>query len=133
MKSSSVLRRFTSCLLVILIGVPSLLSAQTHLVSPAELQREMMAASAVRQRNVEAITGLFSSTPQAQKALSAAGVDVAQVKIAVSSLSDPELARLAARAEVAKADLAAGRLSDRDLLVVLLGIAALILIIVAVR
>jgi hypothetical protein len=48
-------------------------------------------------------------------------------------LSDQELAQLASRAQRAQAEFAAGRLSDRDLLILILGIAALVLIIVAVR
>jgi hypothetical protein len=60
-------------------------------------------------------------------------MDPAQVKTAVSTLSDQELAQLASRAEKAQADFAAGRLSDRDLIIILIAIAALILIIVAVR
>ena len=63
----------------------------------------------------------------------AAGIDAQQVKTAVSSLNDQELARLAARAATAQADFAAGRMSDRDLLLILIGLAALILIIVAVH
>jgi hypothetical protein len=55
------------------------------------------------------------------------------VKTAVSALNDQELARLAARSERAQADFAAGTLSERDLLFLLLGVAVLILIIVAVR
>jgi hypothetical protein len=51
----------------------------------------------------------------------------------VSRLSDSELSQLAARASKAQADFAGGRLSDRDLIIVLVAIAALILIIVAVR
>ena len=58
---------------------------------------------------------------------------ISELKTAVSSLNDQELARLAARAERAQADFAAGRLADRDLLIILVGIAALILIIIAVR
>jgi hypothetical protein len=56
-----------------------------------------------------------------------------QVKHAVSTLSDAELAQLATRADKAQADFAAGTLSDRDLIIILVAIAALILIIVAVR
>ena len=51
----------------------------------------------------------------------------------MSSLSDEEVAQLASRAEKAQADFAAGRMSDRDLIVIILGILALILIIIAVR
>jgi hypothetical protein len=60
-------------------------------------------------------------------------MDPAQVKTAVSTLNDAELAQLASRADKAQADFAAGRLSDRDLIIILVAIAALILIIVAVR
>jgi hypothetical protein len=60
-------------------------------------------------------------------------MDAERVKHAVSTLSDAELAQLAARADKAQADFAAGTLSDRDLIIILVAIAALILIIVAVR
>ncbi len=133
MMNMSILRRFTSCVLVALVGLPSILSAQTHVVNPADLQKEVLAAAGARQRNMETITGFLSSTTKVQKVLGSVGIDPAQVKTAVSSLNDQELARLAARAEKAQADFAAGRISDRDLLYILLGIAALILIIVAVH
>ncbi len=128
-----VLRRFTSCVFVALVGLPSILSAQTHVVNPADLQKEILAATGARQRNVETVTGFLSSTTKAQKVLGSVGIDPAQVKTAVSSLNDQELARLAARAEQAQADFAAGRMSDRDLIYILLGIAALILIIIVVH
>ncbi len=60
-------------------------------------------------------------------------VDAGMVKNAVSELNQEELAQLSAKAAKAQADFAAGRLSDRDLLWVLVAIAALILVIVAVR
>jgi uncharacterized membrane protein len=102
-------------------------------VNLADLQKEVLAATGARQRNMEIITGFLSSTTKVQNVLGSVGIDPAQVKTAVSSLNDQELARLAARAEKAQADFAAGKLSDRDLLYILLGIAALILIIVAVH
>ena len=55
------------------------------------------------------------------------------MKKAVAGLSDEELAHLASRAQKAQADFAAGNMGDRDLLIILVCIAALILIIVAVR
>ena len=60
-------------------------------------------------------------------------LDPQQVKQAVSGLNDDELARLASRANKAQADFAAGRMDERDLIIILIAIAALILIIVAVR
>ena len=128
----SPLRRFTICLFLALAVIPSLLSAGTHVVSPADLQKAVQAAADARQHNVDTLTGFLASS-NAQKALASVGIDPAQVKTAVSSLDDQELARLAARAEKAQDDFAAGRMSERDLLWILVAIAALILIIVAVR
>jgi hypothetical protein len=56
-----------------------------------------------------------------------------QVKTAVKELSDDDLTQLSARAEKAQREFAAGTLSDLDLLIILVAIAAVILIIVAVR
>ncbi len=60
-------------------------------------------------------------------------MDPQQVKTAVSTLSDQELAQLSAKADKAQCDFAAGNLNDRDLILIILGIAILVLIIVAVR
>jgi hypothetical protein len=125
------LRSLITCAVIASLGV-STMAAQTHVVSPDELQAAALSATQTRQNNRAAVLS-FLSAPKAEAALRTAHVDVKQVKSAVSSLNDDELARLAARAEKAQADFAAGRLSDRDLLIVLIGIAALILIIVAVR
>jgi hypothetical protein len=125
-------RGLTVSVLIPLLGMSSGLWAQTHVVSPADLQRAAVAATTARQHNLETINGLLSS-PEMEKAFVATGIDPAQVKTAVSTLNDQELARLAARSEKVQADFAAGRLSDRDLLIVVLCLVALIVIIVAVR
>jgi hypothetical protein len=125
-------RALMACVLVVLFAVPMSLMAQTHVVSPADLQKEILQATQTRQRNLETVQQ-FLSSPRAQKALQSAHMNPEQVKTAVSSLSSQELAQLASRANKAQADFAAGNLSDRDLLIILLGIAALVLIIVAVR
>jgi CHASE3 domain sensor protein len=54
------------------------------------------------------------------------------VKTAVSLLSSEELAQLASRAKEAQSDFAAGALSDRELIYIIVGVAILILIIVAI-
>jgi hypothetical protein len=125
-------RIVTACILVTIFAVPPSLLAQTHVVSPADLQKEALTATQARQQNLQEVKQFFSSE-KAQKALKSAHMDAEQVKTAVSTLSDAELARLASRAEKAQADFAAGTLSDRDLILIIVGIAALILIIVAVR
>lgn len=103
-----------------------------HLVSPSDLQKATVDASQSRQQNIDTLNGFFSSD-QAQKALQSAHMNPQEVKQAVASLSDQELAQLASRAQKAQNDFAAGNMSNYDLLIVLICIAALILIIVAVR
>ena len=125
-------RDATASFLTVVFAVPQNLVAQTHIVSQAELQRAAVAASHARRQNIETIQQFFSSTA-AQKALKSAHMDPQRVTQAVSGLSDEELARLASRATKAQADFAAGKLSDRDLIIILIAIAALILIIVAVH
>ena len=125
-------RVVTASVLVTVFAVQPSLPAQIHVVSPAELQKEAVSATRARKHNVETVTK-FLSSPKAEKALRSAHMDPTQVTSAVSSLSDQELAQLASRADRAQIDFAAGTLSDRDLLIILLGMAALVLIIVAVR
>jgi hypothetical protein len=125
-------RVFTACTLAVVFAIPQDAFGQNHVVSLAELQGATVASTQARQRNIETIRE-FVSSPTAEKALRSAHLDATQVKNAVSRLSDQELAQLASRASKAQADFAAGTLSDRDLIIILVAIAALILIIVAVR
>jgi hypothetical protein len=127
-------RALTACVLATIFAVPQDLLAQAaeHVVSPSELQKAAVDASRIRQQNLDTLKEFFSSE-RAQRALKAAHTDPEQVKKAVASLSDAELAQLASRAQKAQADFAAGHLSDRDLIIILVIIAGLILIIVAVR
>ena len=127
-------RYLTACLLVTIFAVPPSLMAQasSHIVSPSDLQKAAVNATQARQGNLETVRK-FLSSERATEAMKSAHIDATQVKNAVSSLSDAELARLAARAQSSQADFAAGRLGDRDLLIIILAIAALVLIIVAVR
>jgi hypothetical protein len=119
-------------LLTVIYAAPSPLMAQSHVVSPAEVQKQVLAASQTRQHNEDTVRQVVSS-PQAEKAIKAAGIDPGRVKAAVPTLSDQELSQIASRAEKAQADFAAGTLGERDLLLILVGIAVLILIIVAVH
>jgi hypothetical protein len=127
-------RVVTACFLATIFAVPQSLLAQaaTHVVSPSELQKAAVAATQAREQHLETVQQFFSSA-RAQKALKSAHMDPGQVKNAVSTLNDGELARLASRVQKTQADFAAGTLSDRDLIIILVAIAALILIIVAVR
>ena len=122
--------------LVLLLGLiltsPGAALAQDHVVSPVEIQKDAAGASAARQQQVQQLDG-FLSSKEAQQALKSAHMDPREVKNAVGQLDDEDLARLSARTDKAQRDFAAGKLSDRDLLIILVCVAALILIIVAVR
>ncbi|HZQ24700.1 MAG TPA: PA2779 family protein [Terriglobales bacterium] len=120
-----------TCILLLFTLSPSLM-AQTHVVSPSELQKQISEASQARQQNLGKVQQ-FLSTETAQKALQTAHIDSSEVKNAVSTLSDSELAQLAAKADKAQHDFAAGALDNRDIIYIILGVAVLILIIVAVR
>jgi hypothetical protein len=119
-------------LLAIVFLIPTQLLAQSHVVSPADLQKAVVTASQTRQHNLDTVRE-FLSTPTAEKAMKSAQIDPQQVKTAVSTLDDQELAQIAARSSKAQTDFAAGALGERDLVWIILAIAVLILIIVAVR
>jgi hypothetical protein len=123
-------------LLILLLGavlaIPQTVLAQNHVVTPSDLQKDVSAASATRQKNLQQVEGFLSST-EAEQAMKSAHINPQQVKNAVPQLNDDELAQLSARSEKAQKDFAGGKISDHDLLIILLGIAALVLIIVAVR
>jgi hypothetical protein len=125
-------RPVIALLLVTLFLIPADLRAQGHVVSPADLQKQVMSASQQRQHNLETLQQ-FLSTPLAAKAMKDANVDAQQVRTAISTLNDDDLARLSSRADKAQKDFAAGDLSQRDLIIIILAVVVLVLIIVAVR
>jgi Flp pilus assembly protein TadB len=124
------IRLLAACFILALFATS--IVAQTHVVSQADIHKELVNAAQTRRENQQKVKGLFSSD-ETRKAMEAAQINPERVDTAISTLSDEELARLAARADNLDKDFAAGRISDRDLLIILVGIAALILIIVAVR
>lgn len=119
-------------LLTLIFAAPSPLMAQGHLVSPAEVQKQVLAASQIRHHDEDTVRQ-FMSSPEAEKAIRGAGMDPGRVQAAIPTLTDQELSQIASRAEKAQADFAAGTLGTHDLLLILIAIAVLILIIVAVR
>jgi Flp pilus assembly protein TadB len=106
--------------------------APEHVVSPSDLQKAAVDSTQARQQNLDSLNRFFSSK-QAQDALEQAHMSPVEVKKAVAGLSSAELAQLASKANKAQADFAAGNIDNRDLLIILVCIAALILIIVAVH
>lgn len=98
-----------------------------HLISPAQLNQQVQASTAARQKQIQDLTQ-FLSSPQAAQAMKDAKIDAAQVKTAIPALSDAELAELAARANHAQHDFAAGTIDNQTLLIIILVLVAVILI-----
>lgn len=134
LNSKHLVRAVSAAALVSVCAAPQYMSAQAtdHVVSSADLQKATVDASAKRAENLATLNA-FLTSQKAQNALTAANMDPAQVKSAVASLNDQEMAQLAAKATKAQNDFAAGYIDNRDLLIILVAVAALILIIVAVH
>jgi hypothetical protein len=128
--AAQLFRGILASAMAVLFAFPPHLFADTHLVTPAELQRELLNASQQRQHNQEAVQQLLS-TDIGRKAVRSIHADQVQVTHAVANLSDAELARLAQRARQAQADFAAGALSKEALLIIAVAVVVVIIIVVA--
>ncbi|HVB86083.1 MAG TPA: hypothetical protein VNK23_05375 [Candidatus Dormibacteraeota bacterium] len=115
---------------VLLIPQNVFAQAPSHVISPDQLQRDVQSASAARQQNIKEVEN-FLATPGARQAVESSHINYQQVKDAVPQLSNQELAHLAQVSQRAQNQFAAGSLSDRDLLWILVGVAVIILIVVA--
>jgi len=118
-------------LLAAVLAIPQDAFAQSHVVSAADLQKDVVAASRAREVNLAKVEKFFSSDV-AQKALKSAHMDSREVQSAVRVLSDQELARLAARADKSQRDFAAGALTNQEITYIIIALATAVLIIVIV-
>jgi hypothetical protein len=117
--------------LAIAFQSPLAAATRNHVVSPAELQQATASAARTRQQNIARVEKFLSSR-QAEKALKSAHLDPVQVKKAVPSLSNQELARLASRADKTQKDFAAGGLTHGQVTLIILA-TALVAVILAVK
>jgi len=128
---SCVTRAFATAALLSFLASPVLQAQQAgeaaHLVSPNQLQQQVKTASASRQADIENLTRFLSSST-AEKAMRDANVDPVQVRSAIPTLSNQELASLSQRATRAQQAFAAGTLSNNDLLIIILILVVVILI-----
>jgi hypothetical protein len=103
-------------------------SAQQHVVPLAELQSKVQAVSQDRTQNIGDIERVLSY-PAAVQALEKSGVKQEQVRTAVATLSNDELARLAQKARAAEKDVEGGLIVG---ILALIGLIVVILIVIAV-
>ena len=104
---------------------------QDHIVSPQAMQQQVVNAAASRQQNIETLTEMLK-TPVAQKAMHDAKVDPLQVKNAIPTLSDEELANLSGRVTKAQSDFSAGFLGI-GLLTLIILVVILVIVVSAVH
>lgn len=132
--SAIVLRGIIPAALTFLLAFPQDIFAQPapqeHLVTPQLMQQQVESAAQARESNINTVTG-FLNTPIAERAMRDAHVDPIQVRTAVPTLSDQELANLASRAAEAQQQIAAGGLGFT--LTLLIVIAIIIIIVVAIK
>ena len=120
------------CSLAFPVDIFSQPAQQDHIVSPQALQQQLEASSAARQRNIETVQN-FLSSPIGQRAMQETHGTPTQLKTAIPTLSDEELASLANRVADAQMKFSAGAIGNRELLIIAVAILVLILVIVAVR
>jgi hypothetical protein len=127
--------RTISCVLLPVVAltllVPVDILAQNHVVSPADLRRELRDVSAARQRDIAKLEKVLLS-PDGTKALASFKMDAGKVQKALPLLGNQELARLAAQADRLQADFAAGGLSLTTQQVTYIIIGVIIIAVIAI-
>src|SRR5262245_41521866 len=123
--------RLLISVVILVLLIPQVVSAQASVVSPSELRRAVTAAAQVRQKNLDDVRSFFGSEP-VRTALKAGALDYQKVEKAVATLSPEELARLAAKTNQVQKDFAAGALSNQELTYVVIALATAVIILVIV-
>lgn len=117
--------------LIVLLAIPAELKAETgtqeHVLSPQAMEQQLEDASAVRQQNIKTVTD-FLSTPTAERVMRDSKIDPVQVRTAIPTLSDQELANLSVRATDAQQKMAAGTLGNGLLILIILAIVVIIIV-----
>jgi len=130
---SLTLRALVPSALMLLMSVPAdvfaATPAQDHLVSPQAMQKQMADSATARQKNIDTVNS-FLSSPVADRAMRDAHYSPEQVKNAIPSLSDQELASLAARSTDAQQKFAAGALTRPELALIVIALVVLIVVII---
>ncbi len=111
------------------LGLPAVMPAQEHVVSPSELRKDVREVSKSRQANASRLRR-FLGSDVARDAVGAAKLDSGRIDRAIAALSDEELARLASKSQQIENDFAAGRLTTSQVTYIILG--AILIIVIAI-
>lgn len=118
-------------LLAFSVALPLQAESSNHIVSNRALQQRVQTQSATRQQNIQTVTRFFS-TPLAQRAMRTEHINHSQVKKAIPTLSDSELASLSSQANQAQQQFSAGELSTNQMLLLIV-VLLIVVILVAVH
>jgi len=134
--SCSLFRRYLAIsgmvtVLAFLMALPLRAETNEHIVSNHALQQQVQSASGTREQNIQTVDRLFS-TPLAKQAMKMEHVSPTQVKNAIPTLSDSELANLSSRANQAEQQFSAGNLSTSQMLLLII-VLLIVVILVAVH
>ena len=110
----------------ILSAIPAF--AQDHLLSRETAQARLAGAAQERRHELDAVDRVLA-TPEAARAASSVGVDIAAVRAAVPALSDAELADISVRADALESDPVAGLDHDIKLLLEIFLIVAIVILV----
>ena len=102
--------------------------AQDHLLSRDAARDRLAAATQDRRQALDTVDRTLA-TPDAARAASSVGVDIAAVRAAVPALSDAELADISARAAALESDPVAGLDHDIKLLLEIFLIVAIVILV----
>jgi hypothetical protein len=102
--------------------------AQDHLLSRDTAQARLAAGTAERRHELDAVDRILA-TPEAARAASSVGVDIAALRATVPALSDAELADLSVRAAALEEDPVAGLDHDIKLLLEIFLIVAIVILV----
>ena len=102
--------------------------AQDHLLSRDAARDRLAAATQDRRQALDTVDRALA-TPDAARAASSVGVDIAAVRAAVPALSDAELADISARAAALESDPVAGLDHDIKLLLEIFLIVAIVILV----
>lgn len=103
-------------------------SAQDHVVSRKDLHHAIVESASSRANNLAQVEGFFRSAP-VEKGLKGSGINLQQVRQAIPSLSDQEVAHLARRTRKLQNDFAAGALTNQQLTYIVIAIATALVVI----
>lgn len=121
--------RMLYMILVSLLIPRFVLGQAPPVVSSSELQEALVAATSIRQKNLDDVRAFFGSD-NVRAALKSGKIEYRRIDKAVATMSPDELAQLAARTNQIQKDFAAGALDNQELtyIVIALGVAVIVLI-----